>query len=146
MNANLTTLISNSLPALSGSKVTYNRQRGMYVTESHTTAIGHSYYQGIKLSNRIAVVYDIGEGGWGFHPTFLNGVKVYCNDGNQKKLIGSWAPANWCFYNELNARGYATRILSNYLKSQVKMNGLSVSDKEIDEYCEAQILAAEHEC
>ena len=85
-NSSLNSLVCQALPALSGSSVTYNAERNMYLTQGYTSAAGNTYFQGIHLSNRLAIVLDIGIG---YAHTFLNGIKLYCFDGKDKKLIAS---------------------------------------------------------
>lgn len=142
MATELTTLVNKALPALTHNGVTYNAQRNMFVTSGYTSAMGHTYFQGIQLNNRVALVYDIGRGGWGCNPLFLNSVKLYCFDGNDKKLIGSWYPTYYYFYSDNLAKNIATMLLEDYLKSQMVMLGVAISDTEITKYAEAQIAEA----
>lgn len=142
MSTALTKMVNQVLPASFGGSATYNRDHSMFVSETYTSAMGHGYFQGLQLSNRIAVVYDIGRGGWGSNPHFLNGVTVYNFNGNQKQVIGRWFPSSWAFYSDGLARRVAEQLLVNFLKSQAKMLGASVSDSEINNYASAQIQAA----
>jgi hypothetical protein len=114
----------------------------MFLTSGYTSAMGHTYFQGIQLSNRVAVVYNVGVGGWGFHPTFLNGVTVYCFDGKEKKIIGRWAPCSWAFYSDSLAQSVAIDLLFSYLKSQIEMRHARISDNELEQFAKAQIMAA----
>lgn len=138
MDSHLTTLVNQTLPAISGSSVTYNEERNMFITSGYTSAAGNTYYQGIHLSNRLAIVLDIGQG---YAYTFLNGVKLYCFDGNQKKLIGSRLYA--ChYYSDSDAQQEAAKILYQYLKSQAKMLGAYVADSQLEDFAQHQVLAA----
>lgn len=145
MNKSLTKLVNNALPATSNRAVTYNKERNMYVTTGYTSQMGHTYFQGIQLNDRVAVVFDIGQGGWGFNPLFLNGVTVYCFDGQEKKIIGRWTPYDWEFYSDRLAKSVAIELLFDYLRSQTLMIGASVSDDELREYAKAQIEEATKE-
>ena len=73
MATSLIRVVESALPALSGSSVTYNAQNNIYLTNGYTSAAGNTYFQGIRLSDRIIVKYDIGQG---YAHTFLNGVQV----------------------------------------------------------------------
>lgn len=84
--ANLTAVVERALPALSGSNVTYNKQHNIYLSDAYTSAMGNTYYQGIRLSNRIIISYSIGEG---YLYTFLNGIRIYGFNGTDKKLIAT---------------------------------------------------------
>lgn len=66
-----------ALPALSGSNVTYNAKRNIFLTNGFTSAAGNTNYQGIRVSDRIAVKYSLGDG---YCYTFLNGIQVYGYD------------------------------------------------------------------
>lgn len=142
MNTQLEKFVNTTLPAVSGSSVTYNKDRNMFLTAGYTSGMGHTYFQGIHLSDRVAIVLNIGEGGWGCHPLFLNGVTVYCFDGTNKVIIGKWAPSSWEFYSDGLANRVATDLLYDYLKSQTKMQGVCISDGELQNFASAQIQAA----
>lgn len=141
MKTELIKLVSEALPALSGSGVTYNAERNMLLTPGYTSQMGHTYFQGVQLSNCLAVVYDIGRGGWGSNPLFLNGVKLYRYSGREKQLIGNWSPCGWSFYSDSLAHHVAVNLLFSFLKSQMKMIGVSVSDDELLGLSNAQIEA-----
>lgn len=138
MNSSLVTLVNQALPAVSNSGVTYNADRNMFLTTGYTSAAGNTYFQGIHLSNRLAIVMDIGIG---YLYTFLNGLKVYCFDGKEKKLIGTRF-YNCCFYNDSSARREAAEILLDYLQTQAKMLGASIPQAQLEEYATQQVLAA----
>ena len=138
MSTSLTTLVNQTLPAVSNSSVTYNADRNMFLTTGHTSTAGNTYFQGIQLSDRLAIVQEIGVG---HTRTFLNGMKLYCFDGTQKKLIGS-RYYDCYFYNDLSARKEAAEILCEYLQTQAKLIGANVSSSQLEEYAKNQVLAA----
>lgn len=138
MKNSLSTLVNQTLPAVSNSSVTYNADRNMFLTTGYTSAAGNTYFQGIHLSNRLAIVFDIGIG---YAYTFLNGMKLYCFDGTQKKLIGSRF-YNCCCYSDSYARKEATEILLEYLKSQAKIVGAYISETQLEEFARNQVLSA----
>lgn len=113
MNTSLATLVNQTLPAVSNSSVTNNADRNMFLTAGYTSAAGNTYFQGIHLSNRLAIVFDIGVG---YAYTFLNGMKLYCFDGTQKELISSRF-YNCCCYCDTFARREASENLCEILKS-----------------------------
>lgn len=137
-NSSLNSLVCQALPALSGSGVTYNAERNMYLTQGYTSAAGNTYFQGIHLSNRLAIVLDIGIG---YAHTFLNGIKLYCFDGMDRKLIASRF-FDCTFYTDGIVRVYAAEMLVNYLESQAKMLGAYVEKSQLLSYAKEQVLAA----
>ena len=142
MNNTLSTLINQTLPVSSNSSLTYNASKNMYLTSGYTSGMGHTYFQGIQLSDRVAVVYNIGRGGYGSNPLFLNEVTVYCFDGQDKKIIGKWSPEDWAFYSDHLAHTVAEHLLYNYLQSQMKMQGVYIDSSELKDFAAAQISAA----
>jgi hypothetical protein len=110
----------------------------MFLTAGYTSAAGNTYFQGIHLSNRLAIVLDIGIG---YAYTFLNGMKLYCFDGTQKKLIGSRFYSCRCYCDSF-ARREASEILFEYLKSQAKIMGSYISDSQLEEFAKNQVLSA----
>lgn len=141
MGNSLANLVNQALPAVSNSNVSYCADRNMFVTTGHTSGMGHTYFQGIQLSDRVAVVCSIGRGGWGSNPHFLNGVTVYCFDGKDKKIIGKWAPVGYAFYSDSLVQRIATVLLYDYLKSQVSIQGALIDDSELKNFAAAQISA-----
>ena len=83
-NTALQIIAAKALPALSGESLTYNAAKNVYLTLGYTSAAGNMYYQAVRFSNRLAVYYDIGQG---YARTFLNGIKLFCWDGQKAQLI-----------------------------------------------------------
>ena len=137
-NTALQAIVAKELPALSGESLTYNAAKNVFLTTGYTSAAGNTYFQGIHLSNRLAIVFDIGVG---YAYTFLNGMKLYCFDGTQKKLIGSRF-YSCCCYCDSFARREASEILCEYLKSQAKLMGTYISDSQLEEFAKNQVLSA----
>ena len=73
ITTSLSRVVDTALPSLSGSSVTYNAQKNIFLTEGYTSAAGNTYFQGIRASDRIAIKYNIGVG---YLHTFLNGIEV----------------------------------------------------------------------
>ena len=82
---NLSRVVDTVFPTLSGSSLTYKAQKNIFITNGFTSAAGNTYYQGIRVSDRIAIKYNIGQG---YYHTFLNGIEVFGYDGTKTKLIG----------------------------------------------------------
>lgn len=141
MRSTLANLVNQALPAVSNSNVSYCADKNMFLTSGYTSGMGHTYFQGIQLSDRVAVVCSIGRGGWGSNPHFLNGVTVYCFDGREKKIIGKWSPIGYAFYSDSLAQRVATELLYDYLKSQVLIQGAFIEDSELKNFATAQISA-----
>lgn len=127
---NLSRVVEAALPALSGSSVTYNTQKNIFLTSGYTSAAGNTYYQGIRASDRIAIKYNIGQG---YLHTFLNGIEVYGYDGQNAKLIGS--RSYYCYYfNECNAKNEAIGIVKDYIIGQAKLLETTIEPYKLEEF------------
>ena len=129
-NTSLAIIASKALPALSGDSLTYNPEKNVYLTLGYTSAAGNTYYRAIRLSKRLAVYYHIGEG---YAHTFLNGITLFCWDGQKAKIIAQkfWGGCNWRCFSEQFAKEQSILMLKNFLAGQLKAQGAHVSDQEM---------------
>ena len=129
-NTALQTIVAKNLPALSGESLTYNAAKNIFLTTGYTSAAGNMYYRAIRISDRLAVYYDLGQG---YRYTFLNGIKLFCWDGQKAKVIAQkyWGGYDWKVFNEQFAKEQSILLLSNYLAGQLKAQGAIVSNQEI---------------
>ncbi len=132
---NLPQLISNVLPSLSGSSLTYNAEKNILLTMGYTSNAGNTYYRGIRVSDRLIVDYELGQG---YAYTFLNGIRLYCFDGSSVRLIGKRSFRCNCFSEE-GAKGQCIQMLSDYLKGQLKISNAAISIEQIDEISSSMI-------
>ena len=127
----LTRLAEKTLPTLSGTSLTYNPEKNVYLTLGYTSAAGNTYFNAVRFSDRLAVYYDIGEG---YAYTFLNGITLFAWDGNQAVIIGKkmWGGCgNWVCFSERFAMEQTVQMLKNYLEGQAKVIGQCVSDQQL---------------
>lgn len=137
-NTALQTIANKTLPAMSGEQVTYNAAKNVFLSQGYTSAAGYMYYKAVRLSNRLLVYYDLGEG---YAHTFLNGIKLFCWDGQKANLIAqkSWGGCDYCIFNEYFAKEQSILMLKNYLAGQLKAQGAHVSDQETLAFARAMI-------
>ena len=130
MNTALQTIATKALPALSGEQVTYNAAKNVFLSQGYTSAAGNMYYKAIRLSNRLVVYYDLGQG---YLHTFLNGIKLYCFDGQKANLIAQkyWGGCDYRIFSEQFAKEQSIIMLKDFLKGQAKALGSQVSDQQI---------------
>ncbi|MDE6258254.1 MAG: hypothetical protein K2M53_07745 [Muribaculaceae bacterium] len=124
----LSRLAAKALPALSGSSVTYNPEKNVYLTLGYTSPAGNTYFKAVRFSDRLAVHYDIGEG---YAYTFLNGITLFAWDGQKPVIIGKkvWGGCgNWVCFSERFAMEQTIQILKNYLEGQAKAIGQTVNE------------------
>ena len=129
-NTALQAIVAKELPALSGESLTYNASKNVFLTQGYTSAAGNMYYRAIRLSNRLAVYYDLGQG---YAYTFLNGIKLFCWDGNKAKLIAQkyWGGCDYRVFNEQFAKDQSILLLCNFLSGQLKAQGAHVNTQEV---------------
>lgn len=129
-NITLHHIATKSLPALSGEQLTYNAAKNVYLTLGYTSAAGNMYYKAIRVSNRLAVYYELGQG---YAHTFLNGIKLFCWDGQKAKVIAqkSWGGNDYRIFNEQFAKEQSILMLKSFLAGQLKIQGAHVSDQDV---------------
>ena len=119
MESTLVQLVEKALPAMSGSLVTYNSRNNIFLSSGYTSAAGNTYFQGLRLSDRIIINYDFGQG---YAHLFLNGIRIYGYDGNQKQLISSRSYYSQCF-SEQYAKAECQSMVREYLIGQMRLMG-----------------------
>lgn len=132
-NNNLSSAISNILPAMSGSSVTYCASANMYVTSGYTSRAGNTYFQGVQMSDRIVIKYNIGQG---YAHTFLNGLQIFGFNGRDTFLIGTRSFYNYWYdssYDRNQALKEAAEIVADYLRSQMRMRGLDAATSNVQQ-------------
>ena len=129
-NTALQTIVAKNLPALSGESLTYNAAKSVFLTMGYTSVAGNMYYKAIRLSNRLMVYYDLGQG---YIHTFLNGIKLYCFDGQKANLIAQkyWGGYDYRIFSEQFAKEQSIMMLKGFLEGQLKIQGARVSDQEL---------------
>lgn len=131
-------MASKMLPALPASQLTYNAEKNVLLTMGYTSAAGNTYYKAIRLSDRLAVFYDLGQG---YLHTFLNGITLLCWDGTKAKVIAkkSWGGYDYRFFNENFAREQCVIMLKDFLEGQMKALGHSMSEQEMLDFSSQMI-------
>ena len=129
-NTALQTIVAKSLPALSGESLTFNAAKNVFLSQGYTSAAGNMYYKTIRLSNRLMVYYDLGQG---YAYTFLNGIKLFAFDGPKATLIAQkyWGGCDYRIFSEQFAKEQSILMLSSFLAGQLKAQGAQVSNQEI---------------
>lgn len=130
MSTSLALVAAKALPALSGSSLTYNPEKNVYLTLGYTSAAGNTYYKAIRLSDRLAVYYDLGEG----HTyTFLNGITLFAWNGQKANIIAQkfWGGCNWRRFNERTAKEESIIMLKDFLAGQAKAMGSVIADSQL---------------
>ena len=138
MNTALQTIATKALPALSGEQVTYNAAKNVFLSQGYTSAAGNMYYKAVRLSNRLVVYYELGQG---YAYTFLNAIKLFCFDGQKANLIAQkyWGGCDWRKFDEQFAKEQSIMMLKDFLTGQMKLQGAHVSDQDVLAYSQTLI-------
>lgn len=133
-------LAVRALPALSGSPLTYNAAKNVFLSMGYTSGAGNTYYKAIRISDRIAVCYDLGQG---YSRTFLNGITLAAWDGQKSTVIAkkSWGGYAWRGFNEFSAKQESINMLRDYLKGQAKLMGTDIGDAQLLDFARNMIEA-----
>lgn len=129
MNNIQLSLANVTLPSFSGSRLTYNQKKNIILTEGYTSAAGNTYFQGIRMSDRIVISYQFGQG---YYYLFLNGIRIYAFNGRELQLI-SQDFFNCNFFSEDSAKQHAVSMVKNYLSNQAAITGRFVEQRIIEE-------------
>lgn len=130
-NPSLAIIAQRILPALSGSQLTYNAAKNILLTSGWTSALNNTYYRGIRISPRLAVFYDFGQG---YKYTFLNGITLFAFDGHKARIIGkrTWGGCNnWVVFSEGFARQQSILMLRDFLQGQMRMLNVLYSQQQL---------------
>ncbi|MCQ2216352.1 MAG: hypothetical protein MJZ31_10615 [Bacteroidales bacterium] len=140
MNTTLALIAAKALPALSGSSLTYNAEKNVCLTLGYTSAAGNTYYKAIRLSDRLAIYYHIGEG---YARTFLNGITLFAWNGQKANIIAQkfWGGSNWRCFNERSAKEECILMLKNFLAGQAKAMGSMVADRQLVDFSRTMVEA-----
>ncbi|MCI7650841.1 MAG: hypothetical protein MSS52_01655 [Prevotella sp.] len=145
MNSTSTSLaiVANRvLPSLSGAQLTYNAEKNILLTMGYTSQAGNTYYRAIRLSPRLAVFYNIGEG---YKYTFLNGITLFAFDGRKPRIIGqrTWGGYNWVVFSEDFARRQSILMVRDFLQGQMRMLNAPCQEQQLMEMSRQLIAETE---
>ena len=131
-------IAAKALPALSGSSLTYNAEKNVFLTQAYTSLADNTYYKAIRVSDRLAVAYNIGEG---YKYTFLNGITLFAWDGRKARIVAQkfWGGSNWRIFTEQSAMAESIIMLKDFLATQAKLMGRLVGDRQLMEFSRAMI-------
>ena len=129
MNTNQLSFVNVALPSFSGSRLTYNEKKNIILTEGYTSAAGNTYFQGIRMSDRIVVSYQLGQG---YCYLFLNGIRIYAFNGKELQLIAQDF-YNCNVFSEESAKHQVVKLMKSYLYNQVALTGKTVNQTMIED-------------
>ena len=121
-NAMILSHVNDALPTLMRD-YTYDEFDRMFHTPSYVTDRA-AYYQGARLSDKIAVVFNLANG---YCHRFLNAVRIYGSDGHGRtKLLAEkvYPMYEGAYWSERIGREAAEHLMAKYIQNQCVVLGL----------------------
>ena len=107
----------------------WNEDDKMFIFDEFTSSAGHLHYRGLRFTNRIAVVENIGL----YHTwKYIDSIEVYTYNNNSKSLIGS-VKYEKTFYNRDMIRRAVESIIKQYVQGQLKVQNLQMNEDVIEQ-------------
>jgi hypothetical protein len=97
-------------------KVTYNESVNMFLSSGYVSQAGNMYQEGVRRSQYFEFEYSIGHG---WYTSFLNSIRLYIWDNDQRKCVGSRDFYSYLWSEEAVARN-SIELLGEYLTSTCK--------------------------
>lgn len=108
----------------------YNEAQKMFISSNYTSATGHLYYKGIRFSDRLVMIEQVGL----FHNwTYIDGIELYAFNGTERVLIAK-KQFEKEFYNIEFIKKEVNQMLHSYLKSQILLRGENASPEIIEQH------------
>ena len=127
-NSMILSSVNAALPSLM-KNFSYDEFDRMFHTPSYVTDRA-AYYQGARLSDKIAVVFNLANG---IYYKFLNGVKIFGSDGKgQTKLLAemSFPMYQGAFWSEGTGQQVAMKLMTTYIQDQCVVLGIPRPSQE----------------
>lgn len=115
----------SSLPSFTANCVTYNDIAKMFLTPGWASTAGNVYQEGLRISDKIAVTYNIGHG---YAHTFLNGIRIFRYKEGKTILIGERHFFNY-WWSDKGVNDETVTLLAEYIQSQCRVLGLGEPDR-----------------
>lgn len=124
-------LVDKILPLeYSNNEIAFNESENILITTGYTSYAGNTYFQGIRLSERILIISDIGIG---YCHTFLNAVTILTNQSGKKKIVGRRDHYNVKF-SEKRIKDDAIQILKSTLLKEAENESYQLDETSLDEF------------
>ena len=105
----------------------WNESQKMFITSEYESASGNRYYKGIRFSERLVIIEKVGL----YHTwTYIDDIELYTFDGRKPVMIGKKA-FDKQFYNTEFIRQEVSKMLSDYLKGQLKLSDAPINEEQV---------------
>ena len=108
---------------------TWDTAQKMFICDEYESETGNYYYRGIRFCDRIVIVEKVGL----YHNwTYIDGIELYAFNGRKLELIQK-KDYEKQFRKEEFVKKESEEMVKNYLTATLKMHGLSVPEKQVEE-------------
>ena len=108
----------------------YNEAQRMFISSNYTSAAGHLYYKGIRFSERLVMIEQVGL----YHNwTYIDGIELYAFNGTERVLIAK-KQFDKVFYNMEFIKEEVNQMLHSYFKSQILLKNENASTEIIEQH------------
>jgi hypothetical protein len=108
----------------------YNEAQRMFISSNYTSAAGHLYYKGIRFSERLVMIEQVGL----YHNwTYIDGIELYAFNGTERVLIAK-KQFDKVFYNMEFIKEEVNQMLHSYFKSQILLKNENASPEIIEQH------------
>ena len=108
----------------------YNDAQKMFISSNYTSAAGHLYYKGIRFSERLVMIEQVGL----YHNwTYIDGIELYAFNGTERVLIAK-KQFDKVFYNMEFIKEEVNQMLHSYFKSQILLKNENASPEIIEQH------------
>jgi len=111
----LTSVVNSVIPLQKGVALTYNKENNILTTNGYTSMAGNTYFNGIRLSDKIILILSIGIG---YKYTFINGIQILSAIDRQQVI------AQKSLHIEVYAEEKIKRIARAMIFEKLKENAL----------------------
>ena len=108
----------------------YDEAQKMFISSPYTSAAGHSYYKGLRFTDRIVMIEKIGTY---YNWTYIDGVELYAFNGTEKVLIAK-KQFEKEFYNMEQIKREVKQMLFDYFRSQILLKNENASEELIEKH------------
>lgn len=128
---NITNNVFDSILPVYGNQRTnlpiWNESQKMFITSEYESSSGNRYYKGIRFSERLVIIEKVGL----YHTwTYIDDIELYTFDGRKPVMIGKKA-FDKQFYDAGFIRAEVSKMLSDYLKSQLIQTDSTVNAEQL---------------
>ena len=131
-------LFDSILPTFGSPRVhvpAWDNGQKMFICDEYESETGNYYYRGIRFCDRIVIVEKVGL----YHNwTYIDGIELYAFNGRKLELIQK-KDYEKQFRKEEFVKKESEEMVKNYLTATLKMHGLSVPEKQVEENAQSLV-------